>query len=193
MLLQAAANYVVETYVLENDAHCPAAHVCHHFIKGDIKDFEAVYHFGKSLDALTIEIEAVNVEALEKLENEGVRVYPRPAVIKMIKNKITQKEFYKAHQIPSPEFIITQNRNDLKNNSGFLPAVHKIGEGGYDGKGVQVIRTEASIEKGFDEPSILERMVSIQKEIAVIVAMNEKKETAVYPATEMLFDPELNL
>jgi 5-(carboxyamino)imidazole ribonucleotide synthase len=193
MLLQAAANYVVETYVLENDDNAPAAHLCHHFIKGDIKDFDTVYNFGKGLDAITIEIEAVNVDALEKLETEGVNVYPKPAVIKMIKNKVTQKEFYKANQIPSPEFVITENVEALKNNAAFLPAVHKIGEGGYDGKGVQVLRSEAVIDKGFDAPAVLEKMVDIQKEIAVIVAVNDKKETAVYPAAEMVFDPKLNL
>lgn len=193
MLLQAAANYVVETYVLENDENAPAAHLCHHFIKGDIKDFDTVYNFGKNLDAVTIEIEAVNVEALEKLESEGVKVYPKPAVIKMIKNKVTQKAFYKQHNIPSPEFVITQNLEALKNHAGFLPAVHKIGQGGYDGKGVQVIRNEESMNKGFDAPSVLEKMVAIQKEIALIVGMNDKGEAAVYPATEMVFDPELNL
>ncbi len=193
MLLQAAANYVVETFVLENDEHCPAAHLCHHFIKGDIKDFETVYNFGKNLDAVTIEIEAVNIEALEKLESEGLKVYPKPSAIKTIKNKIRQKEFYASNQIPSPEFIITENIEALKKNAGFLPAVHKIGEGGYDGKGVQVLRDESKIAKAFDAPSVLEKMVDIQKEIAVIVAMNNKKETAVYPATEMVFNPELNL
>ncbi|MEP6682691.1 MAG: 5-(carboxyamino)imidazole ribonucleotide synthase [Parafilimonas sp.] len=193
MLLQASANYVVETFVLENDENCPAAHLCHHFIKGDIKDFDAVYNFGKNLDALTIEIEAVNVEALEKLESEGVKIYPKPSAIKIIKNKITQKEFYQLNQIPSPDFIITQNKSELKNNIDFLPAVHKIGQGGYDGKGVQVLRNENAIKKGFDAPSVLEKMVDIQKEIAIIVAMNDKKETAVYPAAEMIFDPQLNL
>ncbi len=193
MLLQAAANYVVETYVLENDEHCPAAHLCHHFIKGDIKDFDAVYNFGKNLDVLTIEIEAVNVEALEKLENEGVKVYPKPSVIKIIKNKIIQKEFYRSNQIPSPEFIITQNINELKKNIDFLPAVHKIGQGGYDGKGVQVLKDATTVDKGFDAPSVLEKMVDIQKEIAVIVAMNDKKETALFPATEMIFNADLNL
>jgi 5-(carboxyamino)imidazole ribonucleotide synthase len=193
MLLQAAANYVVETFVLENDENCPAAHLCTHFIKGDIKDFDTVYNFGKQLDAVTIEIESVNVEALEKLEKEGVKVYPKPSAIRIIKNKITQKDFYKTNNIPSPEFIITQNLIELKNNTDFLPAVHKIGQGGYDGKGVQVIRNQSTIEKGFDAPSVLEKMVDIQKEIAVIVAMNDKKDKAVYPATEMIFDPELNL
>jgi len=94
MLLQAAANYTVETFVLENDASCPSAHLCHHFVKGDIKDFDTVYEFGRNLDALTIEIEAVNIEALEKLAVEGVKIFPNPAAIRIIKNKIVQKEFY---------------------------------------------------------------------------------------------------
>ena len=92
MLLQAAANYPVETFVLENDEQCPAAHLCHHFTKGDIKDFDAVYNFGKNLHAITIEIENVNVEALEKLETEGVKVFPKPAVLRIIRNKILQKQ-----------------------------------------------------------------------------------------------------
>ncbi len=193
MLLQAAANYVVETFVLENDENCPAAHLCHHFIKGDIKDFETVYNFGKQLDILTIEIEAVNVEALEKLESEGVKVYPKPAAIKVIKNKVVQKEFYKTNEIPSPDFLITENIDHVKHHAYFLPAVHKIGQGGYDGKGVQILNHASEIEKGFNAPSVLEKMVNIQKEIAVIAAMNDEGKTAIYPATEMIFDPALNL
>ncbi len=133
MLLQAAANYVVETFVLEDDANCPAAHLCHHFVKGDIKDFDAVYNFGKDLNALTIEIESVNIDALEKLENEGVKIYPKPSAIKIIKNKITQKEFYTLNAIPTPDYIITKNLNELKSGLNFLLAVHKIGEDCYDG------------------------------------------------------------
>jgi len=193
MLLQAAANYVVETYVLENDEKCPAAHLCHHFIKGDIKDFETVYNFGKELDAVTIEIEAVNVEALESRELEGVKIYPKPSATKIIKNKITQKIFYHSNQIPSPAFIITQDINELEENTRFLPAVHKLAQGGYDGRGVQVLKSSDDIDKAFDAPAVLEKMVDIKKEIAVIVAMNDDRETAVYPATEMIFDPVLNL
>jgi len=193
MLLQAAANYVVETFVLENDENCPAAHLCTHFVKGDIKGFDAVYNFGKQVDALTIEIEAVNIDALEKLESEGLKIYPKPSAIRIIKNKITQKDFYKSNEIPTPSYIITQNRFELKNNKDFLPAVHKIGEGGYDGKGVQIIKTETDFDKGFNAPSVLEKMVNLKKEIAIIVAMNDKGETAIYPPAEMIFDPVLNL
>ena len=193
MLLQAAINYPVETFVLENDAECPAAHLCHHFTKGDISNFEDVYNFGKGLDAITIEIENVNDAALEKLESEGVKVYPRPAALKIIKNKIKQKQFYKDHEIPTSEFIITQNTEELKQLEYFLPAVHKIGEGGYDGKGVQIIRTSSDIDSGFNVPAVLEKMVAIHKEIALIVVVSEKGETALYPPVDMVFDSRLNL
>ncbi len=193
MLLQAAANYTVDTYVLENDAQCPAAHLCHHFTKGDITDFDTVYQFGKGLDALTIEIESVNVDALEELESEGVRVYPKPSAIRIIKNKITQKEFYKKHEVPSSDFVVTHNLTDLQKHLDFLPAVHKIGQGGYDGKGVQVLETEKDISKGFDAPAVLEKKVKIKKEIAIIVAMGDNGETVVFPPAEMIFDPVWNL
>jgi len=193
MLLQAAANYPVETFVLENDSECPAAHLCHHFAKGDIKDFEAVYKFGKGLDALTIEIENVNVEALEKLETEGVKIFPKPAVLRIIKNKIFQKKYYEQYQIPTAGFIVTNNVAELKEQESFLPAVHKLGTGGYDGRGVQVIKTKEDIEKGFDTPAVLEKFIPVEKEIAQMVAVNEKGEIVLYPPVEMLFDPVLNL
>lgn len=193
MLLQAAANYPVETFVMESDAGCPSAHLCHHFVTGNIQDFEAVYNFGKQVDVLTIEIEAVNVDALEKLESEGVKVFPSSAAIRTIKNKIVQKKFYKDNNIPSPEFVVTNGLDELHQHTHLLPAVHKIGEGGYDGRGVQVIKTTADMHKGFDAPSVLEKMVSIHKEIAVMVAMNENGDTAIYPPAEMVFDPILNL
>ena len=175
MLLQAAANYPVETFVMEQDAGCPAAHLCHHFTKGDIKNFDDVYKFGKKLDAITIEIESVNEDALEKLEAEGVKVYPKPSALKIIKNKISQKEFYKSIDVPTAAFIITQNLAELKSKESFLPAVHKIGMGGYDGRGVQIIKTAADMEKGFDAPGVLEKLIPIQKEIAQIVALNAKE------------------
>jgi len=193
MLLQVAANYDAVTYVLENDANCPAAHLCHHFTLGNIQDFDAVYNFGKGLDAITIEIEAVNVDALEKLEAEGVKVYPTPSAIRIIKNKILQKQFYKENEIPSASFVITENKSDLLNHISFLPAVHKMAEGGYDGKGVQVIGSEKEIELGFNVPSVLEQKIKIAKEIALIVGMNALGETIIYPPAEMIFDPVYNL
>ena len=182
-----------ETYLLENDPNAPAAHLCHHFVQGDIRNFDDVYNFGKGLQALTIEIESVNEDALERLEAEGVQIYPRPAALRTIKNKITQKKFYSEHSIPTAEYTITQNLAELREKADFLPAVHKIGQGGYDGKGVQMIRQKDDIEKGFDAPSVLEKMIEIEKEIAQIIAVNAKGETAIYPPVDMVFDNRLNL
>ena len=193
MLLQAAANYTVETFVLENDPHCPAAHLCHNFILGDITSFDDVYAFGKKVDVLTIEIENVNIEALEKLEAEGVKVIPKPSAIKIIKNKIKQKGFYQVNEIPTSDFVVTHTKESLPHHHAFLPAVHKLSEGGYDGKGVQIIRTKDDFEKGFDAPSVLEKMVAIDKELAMIVAIAQDGTATLYPPAEMIFDPVLNL
>jgi 5-(carboxyamino)imidazole ribonucleotide synthase len=193
MLLQAAANYHVETFVMESDPDCPAAHLCHHFVQGDIRDFDTVYTFGKGLDAITIEIENVNIDALQKLEEEGVKVYPKPGVLRTIKNKILQKQYYQQHNIPTAAFRVTQNRADLEKEVGFLPAVHKIGEGGYDGKGVQLLHSEADLKNGFDVPSVLEKMVRVKKEVALIVAIDQEGKTVLYPPVEMVFNKDLNL
>ena len=193
MLLQAAANYPVETFVMENDADCPAAHLCSHFTKGDITNFDDVYNFGKDLDVLTIEIESVNEAALEKLEQGGVSIYPKPAALKIIKNKILQKQFYKNHEIPTSDFVVTENLEALKEHLDFLPAAHKLAMGGYDGKGVQLIKKAEDISKGFDAPAVLEKMVYIKKEIAVMIAVNDKGENAIYAPVDMVFDTRLNL
>jgi 5-(carboxyamino)imidazole ribonucleotide synthase len=193
MLLQAAANYQVETHVLENDDECPAAHLCRYFIKGDIRDFDTVYNFGKSLDAITIEIENVNVEALEKLETEGVKVYPKTSVLKIIKNKILQKQYYAEHQIPTAEFAVLNSQAEINSHLNLLPAVQKLATGGYDGKGVQIIDDKSAVHTGFDGPSILEKKVKIKKEIAQMIAIGQDGKTALYPPVEMVFNKDFNL
>ncbi len=193
MLLQAAANYPVETFLMENDSEAPAAHLCHHFTKGNITDYDDVYRFGKNLDAITIEIENVNAAALDKLESEGVKIYPCVQTLKIIQNKIAQKEFYRQHQIPTSEFIITEKIDDIKSNASFLPCVHKLASGGYDGKGVQIINTIEDAEKGFDAPAVLEKKIRIKQEISIIVAVSNTQETTLYPPVDMVFDNDLNL
>jgi len=193
MLLQEAANYPVEVSVMEKDPSCPSAKLCHHFITGDITNYDDVIRFGERLDVITIEIENVNVEALFELEKRGCRIIPKPHALQTIKNKILQKEFYTEHQIPTASYKVLQNRDELKNNIDFLPAVHKLATGGYDGKGVQIIKKQEDIPLGFDAPAVLEKMISIDKEIAIIVAVDENGKTAIYPPVEMFFDPVLNL
>lgn len=193
MLLQQAANYPVETWVMENDASCPAAHLCHHFVPGNIRNYEDVLRFGRQVQKLTIEIENVNVDALEVLEKEGIEIIPKPAVLRIIKNKIAQKNFYQQYQLPTPEFVVTQKNADVLQHKALLPAVHKLAEGGYDGKGVQIINREVDVDKAFDEPAILEKKVELLKEIAMMLAVDTEGEIAIYPPVEMIFDPYLNL
>jgi len=193
MLLQSAANYHVETFVLESGANPPASSLCHHFIEGDIRDYDTVYAFGKKVDVLTIEIENVNVEALYKLEAEGVKVIPKPSVLHTIKDKGLQKEFYVKNNIPTPDYVLADDRADVWKEIDFLPVAHKLRTGGYDGKGVNLLRSAADIEGTFDAPGVLEKLVDIDKEIAVMVAKNESGQIAVYPPTEMIFDPKYNL
>lgn len=193
MLLQSAANYHVETFVLELGSNPPASSVSQHFIGGDIKDFETVYKFGKQVDVLTIEIEDINIEALIKLEEEGLKIYPRPAALRIIKDKGLQKEFYKLHHIPTAEFHIIHRKHELQSYINFLPVAQKLRNGGYDGKGVEILRETEDFHKAFDAPSVVEKLVAIDKEISVIVARNENGDTAVYPAVEMVFDPRYNL
>lgn len=193
MLLQTSANYPVQTFVLENDPAAPAAALCNFFVKGDIRSYEAVYEFGKMVDVLTIEIEHVNLEALFKLEEEGLRIFPKPSALKTIQDKGLQKQFYKTHAIPTADFILTDNETNLQQHLSFLPAAHKLRTGGYDGKGVEIINNEAEFDRAFPEPSVLEKLVDIEKEIAVIVAKNEQGEIAVYPPVEMVFNPVYNL
>ena len=193
MLLQAAANYQVETHVLENDDDCPAAHLCRYFVKGNIRNFDDVYRFGKNLDALTIEIENVNLEALEKLEQEGVKIYPRPSVLRIIKNKVHQKQYYAEYQIPTADFAIIQSKEEIDQWPHLLPAVQKLAEGGYDGRGVQVIESLSHKDSGFDEHSVLEKKVQIKKEIAQIIAIDQNGKTALYAPVEMIFNKDLNL
>ncbi|MEJ7766329.1 MAG: 5-(carboxyamino)imidazole ribonucleotide synthase [Chitinophagaceae bacterium] len=192
MLLQQAVNYPVETFLMEIDSQCPAAHLCHHFVQGDIRNFEDVYRFGEFLDTITIEIESVNVDALEKLEAKGVKIYPHPSALRIIQNKILQKDFYKKNEIPTAKYITLQSKNDLELQRSFLPGVQKLAEGGYDGRGVQVIKTASDISKGFEGASILEELVDIHKEISVIIGIDEKGGTALFPPVEMVFDTALN-
>jgi 5-(carboxyamino)imidazole ribonucleotide synthase len=193
MMLQQAANYPVETWVMENDPQCPSAGLCHRFVLGDIRDKEAVIAFGRQVDALTIEIENVSLEALQVLEAEGIRVFPNTKALRTIKDKILQKQFYRDNGIPTSDFRVLHNMGELEAAVGELPAVQKLATGGYDGRGVTILRGPEDLSRGFDAPSVLEQLVDIERELAIIVAIDEQGGQAVFPPVEMVFDPALNL
>ncbi|MBI3219832.1 MAG: 5-(carboxyamino)imidazole ribonucleotide synthase [Bacteroidetes bacterium] len=192
MLIQSGIDFNIHFSVLDPDAAAPCSAIST-FTHGKLTDYQTVVDFGKSCDLITIEIENVNVEALKELVRLGKKVFPQPEVIELIQDKRTQKEFYKRHQIPTADFILTENKQQVIANRSFLPAVNKLGKEGYDGRGVQLLRTEADLDKAFDAPGLLEKLIDFEKEIAVIVARNELGEIISYPAVEMVFHPTANL
>lgn len=193
MLLQACPNYDVYNVVLDPDPEAPCRHLASRFVQGSLTDYETVYRFGKEVDLLTIEIENVNVQALYQLEREGLTIYPQPRVIDIIQDKRTQKQFYRDNGIPTPDFILVDGKADIAANLDFLPAFNKLGRGGYDGGGVRRLDGAADIERAFDAPGVLEKLVDFDREISVIAARNAQGEIAVFPAVECVFDPRYNL
>jgi 5-(carboxyamino)imidazole ribonucleotide synthase len=192
MLLQAAIDWNLDVSVLDTP-DAPCAPIAPAFVEGSLQDYDAVYAFGKPLDIITIEIEKVNVDALEALQNEGKKVFPQPHLIRLIQDKRLQKQFYRDHGLPTADFILTDDRADTARYADFLPAFHKLGRDGYDGKGVQRLVSPADFDKAFDAPGLLEQAVDFDKELAVIVARNERGEVSTFPTVEMVFHPEANL
>jgi 5-(carboxyamino)imidazole ribonucleotide synthase len=193
MLIQQAINYNVTVKVLDPDRDAPCKKLCDEFVVGSLGDYETVYKFGKKVDMLTIEIEKVNVDALEQLEKEGVMVYPQPRIIRLIQDKGLQKQFFKENEIPTAEFQIISSAEQLKNSHIPFPYIQKLRRDGYDGKGVYKVIDESYLAKAFKEPSLIERWVDFEKEIAVIVARNEDGEIKAFPMVEMEFNPQANL
>jgi 5-(carboxyamino)imidazole ribonucleotide synthase len=197
MLALAAQNWELETWILDASEDFPAALVCSKFVKGDFKNYDDVYNFGKQVDVLTIEIEHVNTEALAQLEKEGIVVHPSSKNLNIIKDKGLQKQFYKDKNIPTAPFDLYENKESIlkainENNLEF-PFVQKARTAGYDGRGVAVIKGENDISKLMDTASVVEPLVDIQKEIAVIVARNENGQIKSFPPVEMEFNPIANL
>lgn len=193
MLIQSAINYNQDIHILDPDSNAPCKDIAQYFQVGSLKDFDTVYSFGKNCDVITVEIEAVNTDALQKLADEGKKVFPQPHILKLIQDKREQKQFYQQHGIPTDDFVLTENKADVISKKFFLPAVNKLGKEGYDGRGVQILRTEADLDQAFDAPGLLEKLIDFDKEIAVTVARNENGELIAYPAVECAFHPTANL
>ena len=196
MLLFDTRKFDIQTYVLDPSDEAPCKIACNHFFQGDLMDFETVYNFGKQVDVLTFEIELVNLEALEKLENEGKKVYPSPKTLKLIQNKGIQKEYYAKHNIPTAPFEKFSNLENLKtavtSSAAEMPFVWKCTEFGYDGNGVKIVRTIEDLDNLPNVECIAEEMVPFKNELAVIVCRNPSGEIKTYPVVEMEFHPEAN-
>ncbi|MFA6475438.1 MAG: 5-(carboxyamino)imidazole ribonucleotide synthase [Patescibacteria group bacterium] len=188
MLIQAAMNYDIYVQVLDPDAEAPCHTVCNKFVQGSLTDYETVLQFGQEVDVITIEIEHVNVEALKALQKQGKKVYPQPEIIELIQDKGNQKDWYVKHSVPTAPFTL-----GTAEYTGKFPVMQKLRRLGYDGKGVKKIISVRDLSKQFTEPAFFEEFIPFQKEIAVIVARNQRGDIATYPVVEMKFHLEAHL
>ncbi len=189
MFLQNAMNYPFHYHVLDPNAQAPARSLCHQFVLGDFRDYQTVLEFAQEVDIITIEIEQVNIEALQELERQGKTVIPSVSCLALIQDKAQQKQTFRKHNIPTSEFFLIDAASELSSFDGF-PVIQKTRVGGYDGKGVQLLQSSSDII--WDTPSVIEKVVDIEKELAVIVAVGAC-ETLSFPTVEMIFDQKLNL
>ena len=196
MLLAETQKLDIHTSVLDNNKNAPCAEICNKFVTGNLLDFDAVYNFGKTVDVLTIEIENINLDALDKLENEGLTIYPKPSTLRVIQSKARQKNFYIDNNIPTAEFshyaYLEELNHSLENNIIEFPFVWKAARFGYDGTGVKIIRHIKDLENLPAVECITEKLIPFKNELAVIVARNTDGEVKTYPVVEMEFHPEAN-
>ena len=193
MIIQSAINLNLNISVLDPDKNAPCRYLVKKFTQGSLTDFETVYDFGKDKDLITIEIENVNMEALKALEKEGKKVFPQPHIIELIQDKGSQKMFYQRNNIPSPDFFLVENKKQIDKYADYFPFFQKLRTGGYDGKGVTKLVSAHHLDKAFDKPSVLERLVDFDKELSVLVARSESGEIKCFPVVECEFNPQANL
>src|SRR5690554_842701 len=163
MLIQSAMNYDVHVYVMDASKSAPCGRLAYEFTEGNIQSFDDVISFGKDKDVITVEIEHVNVDALEELEKQGVKVFPQPKILRLIQDKGLQKNFYKENNIPTSPFNLINNKSDINKYKNELPFVQKLRKGGYDGKGVLTLKSVEEFENAFDAPSLIEKRINFKK------------------------------
>lgn len=196
MLLYETRKYDIQTLVMDPDEDAPCKISANVFIKGDLMDLETVLEFGRKVDVLTFEIEGVNIEALKQLEKEGVKVFPSSQTLEKIQDKSVQKEFYRDNKIPTSPFLRYSSKDSLlkalTNKEISLPFVWKSSTGGYDGRGVQVVKNDKDLKLLAEGSCIAEDLITFKNELSVIVARNPSGAMETYPVVEMEFHPTAN-
>lgn len=197
MLLQETRRLDIKTHTLDPSPVAPCRIGSHHFTQGALTDYDTVMAFGQACDVLTIEIENINTRALTHLAEAGKKVFPQPHLVEMIQSKIRQKAFYQENGLPTAHFHTFPDAASLKRafqeKTFSLPAVWKIDRGGFDGRGVQMLRKEEDLDKLPNDPALIEKLVPFERELAVVVARSAGGQMKAFPTVEMDFHPEANL
>jgi 5-(carboxyamino)imidazole ribonucleotide synthase len=192
MLLTETHKYDIYTAILDSSIDAPCAQICNEFHVGDLMDYDDVYNFGKHVDVLTIEIEHVNVDALDALEKEGVKVFPSSETLRIIQNKAVQKQFFIDHTIPTAAFKRHVSTSEINKSEVYFPFVWKSTQFGYDGNGVKMVKSSNDLNGLPNIECITEELIPFKNELAVIVARNSDGEIKTYPVVEMEFHAEAN-
>jgi 5-(carboxyamino)imidazole ribonucleotide synthase len=193
MLLTPCQQFDVHVTMMDPDPEAPCKELANSFVVGDIQDYDTVLNYGRQFDVLTIEIENVNVDALYQLQKEGVKVFPQPEALDIIKDKRKQKKFYIDKGIPTSEFVCIDSKEDIAKHKSFLPAFQKVATGGYDGGGVKAIKSEDDIQEALNGPGLLEKFVDFELELSVIVARNSDGQVRAFPTVEQVMNTTYNL
>ena len=188
MLCQVTSRLSINTNILDPSDDSPCKNLCSSFSVGNLMDFQSVYEFGKQCDLVTYEIEHINVDALEKLENEGIKVYPSSSTLRIIQDKNLQKEFFIKNNIPTANFSYYRSLSMLDVNDLVFPCVWKKTKFGYDGYGVKILKSEKDLEDLPESEFIIEKMIPFEKELATTIARNDRGEIEIFPIVEMMFN-----
>ena len=196
MLLTECNKMNIKTSVLDSSENSPCKNLTDKFVCGDFNDFTSVYNFGKDCDVITFEIEHINVDALERLENEGKRVFHKSKTLRIIQDKNLQKSFFRDNKIPTSEFKYYNSIDELKesinNNEIEFPCIWKKTKFGYDGFGVKILNSINDLSGLPESEMIIEEMVSFEKELSVIVTRNVSGEVSCFNTVEMEFNKRSN-
>ncbi len=195
MITEAAQNLeeVSKIIVLDPTENCPAAKVGAEQIIADFKDEDAIKKLSELSDIITYEIESGNSDVLKKLEAH-TEINPSPDTLRIIQDKLLQKQFLKEHDIAVAEFIKIENKNELINviDKMGLPVLLKTRRDAYDGRGNYKINSKSEIDDALDlftgKPLMVEKFVKFEKEVSVIAARNTKGEIATYPVVENIHE-----
>jgi len=188
MLLQVTSRLSIKTNVLDPSNDSPCKEICSEFTKGQLMDFDAVYNFGKNCDLVTYEIEHINVDALEKLEKEGVKVFPNSSTLRIIQDKSIQKQFFIDNNIPTAKFKYYNSLKDLNVEKLKFPCVWKKTKFGYDGYGVKILKSKKDLNNLPETQFIIEEMIPFKKELATTVVRNQNGDIEIFPIVEMMFN-----
>jgi 5-(carboxyamino)imidazole ribonucleotide synthase len=187
MMVKAAKRLGCTCVVLDPYPGSPAGQVAGHQIIGGYHDPAKLRELAESCDVVTYELENIDTDTLIQLELEGHKIYPAPGVLSTLQDKLTQKKFLSQASIPTSEFIEMAEPNLADFETFGFPLVQKARRGGYDGRGVSVMMDAAAFTAHLPVPSLVERFVEAEKELAVMVARSRDGNCVAYPTVEMCF------